>query len=192
VGEFHREKKRGIIKKIKKVSQSRRRNDSDPKNASTLSPKKVGKKPKLPSLARLFLALKENGIRFQIAGMTAALLQGVPSTTLDTDLWIDLPERQYIRVMTICKTLNATLLAKTVVELDDGLLVNFLYRVDGVGSFAQEWKKSNYVRIHGIGVRLLHLKSILRSKIYIRREKDLAHIPILRATIREIRKKNES
>lgn len=30
--------------------------------------------------------------------MSAAILQGVPATTLDTDLWIDLPERQYARV----------------------------------------------------------------------------------------------
>jgi hypothetical protein len=31
--------------------------------------------------------------------MSAAILQGAPATTLDTDLWIDLPERQYVRVL---------------------------------------------------------------------------------------------
>lgn len=40
----------------------------------------MGDESKLPPIARLFLALKENGIRFQIAGMTAGLLQVVPKT----------------------------------------------------------------------------------------------------------------
>jgi len=31
--------------------------------------------------------------------MSAAILQGVPATTLDTDLWLDLPPRQSIRVL---------------------------------------------------------------------------------------------
>lgn len=33
--------------------------------------------------------------------MTAAILQGVPATTLDTDIWIDLPEREYAQVLDI-------------------------------------------------------------------------------------------
>jgi hypothetical protein len=37
--------------------------------------------------------------------MTAALLQGVPVTTLDADLWINLPERRYVGVLDICKKL---------------------------------------------------------------------------------------
>ena len=53
----------------------------------------------LSPLARLVHALREEKLRFQIAGMSGAILQGVPATTLDTDLWIDLPSRQYIRVL---------------------------------------------------------------------------------------------
>jgi hypothetical protein len=37
-------------------------------------------------LARLIHALQQEGIRFQIAGMSAAILQGVPATTLDTSV----------------------------------------------------------------------------------------------------------
>src|SRR5579859_8308015 len=50
----------------------------------------------LSPLARLIHTLGEEKIRFQIAGMSAAILQGVPATTLDTDIWVDLPSRQYI------------------------------------------------------------------------------------------------
>ncbi len=49
--------------------------------------------------------------------MTAALLQGVPVTTLDADLWINLPERRYVRVLEVCRKLGAMILAKTVVAL---------------------------------------------------------------------------
>ena len=49
-------------------------------------------------LARLVHTLGEKGIRFQIVGMSAAILQGVPATTLDTDFWVELPERQFVRL----------------------------------------------------------------------------------------------
>jgi hypothetical protein len=50
----------------------------------------------ISALARLVHALREEGIRFQVAGMSAAILQGVPATTLDTDLWVELLERQEV------------------------------------------------------------------------------------------------
>jgi hypothetical protein len=53
--------------------------------------------------------------------MSGAILQGVPATTLDTDIWIDLPSRQYIRVLNLCRRLGADIRANTVVDLSDGL-----------------------------------------------------------------------
>ncbi len=70
--------------------------------------------------------------------MSAALLQGVPATTLDADLWVDLPEQQYVKLLALCRKLGATTLARTVVALADDTLVNFLYRVDGLQSFKLE------------------------------------------------------
>ena len=58
--------------------------------------------------------------------MTAAILQGVPATTLDTDIWLELPERQYVKALDIAKKLGAEILARTVVALEDDTLVNFL------------------------------------------------------------------
>ena len=40
---------------------------------------------KLSPLARLIHTLGEEKIRFQVAGMSAAILQGVPATNLNTD-----------------------------------------------------------------------------------------------------------
>jgi len=74
----------------------------------------------LSPLARLVHTLQQEKIRFQVAGMSAAILQGCPATTLDTDLWINLPSRQYLRVLRLCQQLGAIVRANTVVELSDG------------------------------------------------------------------------
>ena len=62
--------------------------------------------------------------------MSGAILQGVPATTLDTDLWIDLPSRSYMRMINLARAQGATMAADTVVELVDGALVNFVYEPD--------------------------------------------------------------
>jgi hypothetical protein len=120
--------------------------------------------------------------------MSGAILQGVPATTLDTDLWVDLPSRQYIRVLNLCLTLGATIRANTVVELSDGSLVNFLYEMDGVRSFSAEYRKARRITWLGTEVRVLPLARILASKKCVARPKDLAHLPLIEQTIRLLRR----
>jgi predicted alpha-1,6-mannanase (GH76 family) len=115
--------------------------------------------------------------------MSGAILQGVPATTLDTDLWIDLPERQYMRTINLALRLGAQMIRQTVVALSDGSLVNFLYRVDGLASFGTEWRRAAKVPWHGSFVKVVPLESIIRSKEYIRREKDIAHLPLLKSVL---------
>lgn len=116
--------------------------------------------------------------------MTAAILQGTPATTLDTDIWIDLPERQYVRLLSLCQELGAEILAQTVVALEDGSLINFIYRVDGLASFATEYRRAVRLQWLEESVRVLPLTSVLKSKRFIGRPKDLAHIPLLEQTIK--------
>jgi hypothetical protein len=116
--------------------------------------------------------------------MSAAILQGCPATTLDTDLWIDLPPRQYMRVLRLCQKLGAAVRADTVVELSDGSMVNFLYHVDGLLSFAGEFRRSCRLKWMGTMVAVLPLARILRSKKVVGRPKDLAHVPLLEQTIK--------
>lgn len=115
--------------------------------------------------------------------MSAAILQGVPATTLDTDLWVDLPSRQYVRILNICRRLGATIVANTVVELSDGSLVNFLYEVHGLAGFAREFKRARKLRWVGLTVPVLPLERIYRSKQFVARPKDLAHLPLLKQTM---------
>jgi hypothetical protein len=120
--------------------------------------------------------------------MSAAILQGVPATTLDTDIWIDLPPRQYISVNRLCQELGATILANTVVELGDGSLVNFLYHVDGLKSFKEEYRHTLELRWMGLKVAVLPLDRIYKSKRFVGRPKDLAHLPLLKQVM-SIRKR---
>ena len=111
--------------------------------------------------------------------MSGAILQGVPATTLDTDLWIDLPPREYIKVLRLCQQLGADIRANTVVDLSDGSTVNFLYEVHGLGSFNQEFSRAKKLRWLGMRVAVLPLERIYQSKKFVGRPKDIAHLPLL-------------
>jgi hypothetical protein len=108
--------------------------------------------------------------------MSAAVLQGVPVVTHDVDLWIDLPPRQYMTPVNLALQQGATMVRNTVVELNDGMLVNFIYSVDGLGSFATEFKKVRPMKFHGCEIPVMPLESIRKSKAAVMRDKDPAHI----------------
>jgi len=111
-------------------------------------------------LARLIHAIIQEKIRFQVAGMSAAILQGVPATTLDTDLWIDLPPRRYIKMLNLSLRLGAEVRSNTVVDLSDGSTVNFIYEVHGLHSFAYEFRRAKKVKWLGTEVAVLPLEAL--------------------------------
>ena len=112
--------------------------------------------------------------------MSAAILQGVPATTLDTDIWVDVPEREYRRLINFSLRLGATMLRQTVISLTDGLLVNFCYRLDGAASFRTEYARASVVKWNGMEIKVLPLERIIRSKEAAGRDKDIAVLPLLR------------
>jgi hypothetical protein len=119
--------------------------------------------------------------------MSAAILQGVPATTIDTDIWVSLPERQFVKLTAIVLRENGLMLAPTVAALEDDSIVNFLPRVDGLSGFDTELRKSKRIEWQGLRVPVLPLKSILKSKRHIGRPKDIAHIPLIEQTIKLLR-----
>lgn len=112
--------------------------------------------------------------------MTAAVLQGAPCVTLDADLWVDVPERQYMRLINLALGLGAKMMRQTVVSLADDSLVNFCYRLDGLASFNTEYRRAALFEWEGSVVRVLPLERIIRSKEAAGRDKDHAVLPILR------------
>jgi predicted nucleotidyltransferase len=141
-------------------------------------------KRKIRPVARLLEALEAEKIQFMLIGMSAAIVQGVMETTLDVDIWINLPSRQYMRVQKIARQVGAVVAANTVVYLEDGTPVNFVFEVDGLGSFENEVKNAVRLRFHGKHIPVLKLERILKSKETIAREKDLAHIVHIRNLLR--------
>ncbi len=114
-----------------------------------------------------------------IVGMTSAVIQGGPFVTLDVDIWIDLPERQYMRVMNICHQLGGELLGRCLTSLNN-VMVNFIYSVHGLKSFRTEYKGAIWFIWQGEKVAVLPLERLIASKEFIRRDKDLAALPALK------------
>ena len=112
--------------------------------------------------------------------MSAANLQGVPGSTIDVDLWLDLPPRQYMKAVNVAIREGAQLVRNTVVELADSTLVNFVYKVTGLPSFQRVINRACKMSWQGIEVAVLPLELIMRSKEAIRRPKDLLHIELIR------------
>jgi hypothetical protein len=79
----------------------------------------------------------------------------------------------------LCRKLGATIRANTVVDLTDGSTVNFLYQLDGLQSFAREFKRARKIRWLQTRVAVLPLSRIYRSKEFVGRPKDLAHLPLI-------------
>ena len=119
-----------------------------------------------------------------LIGMSAAIVQGVMETTLDVDVWIDLPARQYMRVQNLARTASAIVAANTVVFAKDGTPVNFVFEVDGLGSFQKEFTNCVRLPFRGKKIPVLRLERILKSKESIRRDKDLPHIIHIRDLLR--------
>jgi hypothetical protein len=119
--------------------------------------------------------------------MAAAILQGVPATTTDTDFWVDLPERQYVRLMNVIVKQGGTPMAPTVYALTDGSLVNFIFSMTGLKSFAREYVHSRRLGWNGLKVPVLPLERIYKSKHDSAREKDLAHLPLIKRVIQGTR-----
>lgn len=135
-------------------------------------------------LIRLLEAIEAEKIRYAVIGMSAAIAQGVMANTLDVDLWIDLPSRQYMRLLNLSRKMGATIAANTVVYLEDGTPVNFVYEVTGLGKFSRELKYVIPAKIHGHSVPVLALERIMKSKEAIMRDKDKLHILHIRDFLR--------
>lgn len=138
-------------------------------------------------LTPLFRALQAEKIPFLIVGMSAAILQGAPGSTLDYDIWINLPPRQYIRVINVAQKLGAELFSNQAVALN-GLSVNFVYEPHGLKSFRTELRNAVWLDWQGVRIPVLPLERIIAAKEFIGRDKDLAQLPVLRAVLRNLRR----
>ena len=119
-----------------------------------------------------------------VADMSAANLQGVLASTVDVDVWIDLPARQYMRVVNLCRKLNASVRSPNKVFLSDETPVDFIYEVGGLKIFEKERARAQCLSFHGLKIYVLSLKQICKSKETIGRDKDKLHILLIRQALK--------
>jgi hypothetical protein len=116
--------------------------------------------------------------------MTAGVMQGIMTNTMDVDIWVDLPARQYIRLWNLIKSQGGTALSQTLYALSDGKVVNFLFSVTGLNEFSREFRHCLDRTLDGQAVKVLPLERILKSKETVRRDKDLPHIAMIRTLLK--------
>ena len=135
-------------------------------------------------LGAFLKALRQERIDCILIGAMAAIEQGAPLMTVDYDFWVRLPERRYVRLLSIVQRLGGTIRAQTVYELSDGTQVNAVFRPSGLHSFRAEWKECRLATLENVPVRVLPLERVIASKRAAGRDKDLAVLPILERTLR--------
>lgn len=140
--------------------------------------------PAISALGAFLKALEEEQIPCILIGMMAAIRQGAPLMTVDYDFWVKLPERQYVRLLSIVQRQNGTILARTLYELSDGIQVNAVFQPAGLKSFDTEYRRAAVGSLGGQKVRILPLERVIMSKRAAGREKDLATLPVLERTLR--------
>jgi hypothetical protein len=132
---------------------------------------------------RLLGALLKQKVRFMVVGLSAATLQGAPVVTQDVDLWFEkLGEDKISRALKKVGAAyvppsihNPPMLAGAGAELFD-----IVIRMDGLGTFADEFKNCIELPLGRHRLKVLALDRILASKIAANRPKDKLTIPVLR------------
>src|SRR5258705_12020118 len=76
--------------------------------------------PQDSPLGAFLKALRQEGIDCILIGAMAAIQQGAPLMTVDYDFWVRLPERQYVRLLSIVLRLGAAIQPQTFYKLSEG------------------------------------------------------------------------
>jgi len=135
---------------------------------------------------RLLESLLRHKIRFMVVGLSAAALQGAPVVTEDVDLWIEnLSDPKLMQALVKVGAayippigLNPPMLGGAGSEPFDVVI-----RMNGLGEFADEWKRAVEIKVGKLRLKVLPLERILASKQAANRPKDRRVIPVLQNTI---------
>ena len=141
---------------------------------------------------RLLESLLRHKIRFLVVGLSAAALQGAPVVTEDVDLWFeDLSDPKFMQALVKVGAAyippfghNPPMLGGAGSEPFDIAL-----RMNGLGEFADEWKRALTIKVGELPLKVLPLDRILASKQAANRPKDRRVIPVLRNTLRTLESK---
>jgi len=150
--------------------------------------------------------LCERDIQFVLVGGLAAVLSGAPIQTYDVDVVYSLEPANIESLLSFLQDIDAIFriqperrLRPTASHLTAGGHLNLLTSLgplDLLGSIGQGLGYPDLLPLsdemaigEGVGVRVLNLESLIFVKEELASEKDLAVLPILRQTLRELKKR---
>lgn len=140
-------------------------------------------------LAQVVAVIDAVKLDYVIVGVTAAVLHGAPVGTVDIDFLVrDVPTTDR-KVQEVARRLGTSVSrpfgpASRVMRLRwRGTDVDFLYPPQGTPSFESVRARREEVRVGGRAVKVASLADVIAMKERAGRPKDLAVLPILRATL---------
>ena len=155
--------------------------------------------------AEILRLLARKEVEFIVVGMTAGVLRGAPVTTVDVDIVHRRSPENVARLLGVLAELDAVyrhdpqkrrpteshllgpghqLLTKTQGDLD------CLGAIDRGRSYEDLLKDATEMKLAGgLSIRVLALTALIEIKERLGRPKDLAVIPVLRATLDELNRK---
>ncbi len=139
-----------------------------------------------PAERRLFEALNARGVRYLLAGMGAALLEGAPVATQDLDVWFESVTDG--RIGDAARDAGGFWISgfgqQPPAFGGPGLeRIDVVLTVHGLDVFAIEYERAVTYEIDGVTLRVLALDRIVASKHATNRPKDVAQLPVLTATL---------
>jgi hypothetical protein len=154
-------------------------------------------------------SLSEAGVRFILVGGLAAVLNGAPIQTYDVDIVYSLDPENTGRLLTVLQSLDAVFrmqperrLRATKGHLSGGGHLNLLTRYGPLDLLARIGQNLGFQELlphsiemnvgGGIRIRVLDLEMLISLKEHLAGEKDVAVLPILRQTLKEMKQRESS
>jgi hypothetical protein len=143
----------------------------------------------LTSAERRFLEeLDARGVPYMIVGLTAALMQGANTVTIDIDLWFESTSDP--RIPEAAKAAGGMFVsgfgmmpAKLAAPLDR---FDVIFGMSGLAPFSDEYARAKAMLFEGIPTKVLPLDRVLTSKRAANRRKDQIVIPALEEALAAI------
>ncbi len=137
-----------------------------------------------PGLPELFASLNARDVRYVLIGGLAAVLHGVPRSTLDVDILIESSHDNATRLLGALKDIGLgtaylsspeEILANTITLFEDQLRVDVFLSIPGV-SFEDAWRGRDTRDAAGVPVQLIAINALIKAKRAKGRPKDLEDI----------------
>ena len=133
--------------------------------------------------ADILRLLAAEDVEFLVVGMTAGILHGAPVTTLDLDVVHRRTPENVARLLRVLSSLDAVYRQILTTALGD---LDCLGTIDQDRGYEELLEQTVEMKLAGgLTVRVLSLPALIEAKERSGRPKDLAALPVLRATLDE-------